>query len=104
VSLVRCVAKSDEGVVVGPALALGLVFLDQLSLGRSGSRWLTYRGPYTKVITPTQSFAIHLNIHTLHKHLTYATERATVVYGKLWYAHHHKFHNRDMVCLAYAHK
>jgi hypothetical protein len=27
------------------ALALGLVFLDQLGLGRLGSYWLTYHGP-----------------------------------------------------------
>ena len=43
-SLVRCAAESDEGVVAGPALALGLVFLNQLDLGRSCSCWLMYRG------------------------------------------------------------
>ena len=33
-----------KGSWPAPALAHGLVFLDQLGLGRSGSHWLTYRG------------------------------------------------------------
>ena len=46
VSLLRVVWLSlMKGSWPIPALALGLVFLDQLDLGHSGSCWLMYRGP-----------------------------------------------------------
>jgi len=34
-----------KGLLLTMALVLGLVFLDQLGLGRSGFCWLMYRGP-----------------------------------------------------------
>jgi hypothetical protein len=46
---VRVVGRSCvmwmKGSWLTPTLALGLVFLDQLGLDRSGSCWLMYRGP-----------------------------------------------------------
>jgi len=47
VARLLCIVRLSQmkGSWPAPALALGLVFLDQLGLGRSGSCRLMYRGP-----------------------------------------------------------
>jgi hypothetical protein len=70
-SLVHCASKSVEGVVVSPALALSLVFLERLGLSRSVSCWLMCYG----------SLGLLTNWFCVHKVVMKALKYVYIHYG-----------------------